>query len=231
MSKRRNEHAENILLVEGEGDRSFLEQLCNRLKLPAEVVLPATAKDLLDDGYNTKQGAYDALEDRLNLLQQADSALKRLAIIVDADHCKDGQGFDKTHLALTAILQKYEYDQLDCQSGGLVFAHKDENIKPIGVWIMPNNQHDGAIESWIKSCSDPQKCDLLKHAEQTVSNLPNRRFTGNNLAKSEVATWLAWQRKPSIGLYAAVPLLDEQAESYQQLVNWLRYLFPADAVS
>jgi hypothetical protein len=226
MSNRSNEKSANILIVEGEGDRSFLEQLFRVLGLPAEVVLPATAKDLLDHGYNTKKGAYHALDDRLILLQQADSALKRLAIVVDSDHGKDGQGFSKTLTELTKIFNDYGYEQdSSYTNNGFVFAHKDQNIRPVGAWIMPNNQDDGAIESWIQQCFDPKKCHLLPHAQQTVSDLPDRQFTGNNLPKAEIATWLAWQKRPSIGLYAAVPLLNDQAQPYKDLVNWLQYLF------
>lgn len=226
MSNRSNEKSANILIVEGEGDRSFLEQLFRVLGLPAEVVLPATAKDLLDHGYNTKKGAYHALDDRLILLQQADSALKRLAIVVDSDHGKDGQGFSKTLTELTNIFNDYGYEQdSSYKNNGFVFAHKDQNIRPVGAWIMPNNQDDGAIESWIQQCFDPKKCHLLPHAQQTVLDLPDRQFTGNNLPKAEVATWLAWQKRPSIGLYAAVPLLNDQAKPYKDLVNWLQYLF------
>lgn len=226
MSNRRQINSENILIVEGEGDRSFLEQLFRVLGLPAEVVLPATAKDLLDHGYNTKKGAYHALEDRLILLQQADSSLKRLAIVVDSDHGQDGQGFSKTLNDLVKIFNDYGYEQdLNYTDNGFVFAHTDQNIKPVGAWVMPNNQDDGAIESWIQQCFDPAKCHLLPHAQQTVAALPNRQFTGNNLPKAEIATWLAWQKRPSIGLYAAVPLLDDQAQPYKDLVNWLQYLF------
>ncbi len=229
---RKNINHANILIVEGEGDRSCLEQLCHTLKISPDIVLPATPKDLLDDGYDSKQGVYIALEDRLDLLKQADSPLKRLAIIVDADQAKDGQSFQTTFDTIEQRLQAFDYhfdSQASNDSSGLIFSHSDLGFNPIGVWIMPNNSADGAIESWISECIDPVKCDLFPHAQTVVNGLStsfNRTFTGNKKAKADVATWLAWQRSPSIGLYAAVPLLNTQSTHYQNLVTWLNYVFP-----
>ena len=229
---RKNINHANILIVEGEGDRSCLEQLCHTLKISPDIVLPATPKDLLDDGYDSKQGVYIALEDRLDLLKQADSPLKRLAIIVDADQAKDGQSFHTTFDTITQRLKAFDYhfdSQASNDSSGLIFSHSDLGFNPIGVWIMPNNSADGAIESWISECIDPVKCDLFPHAQTVVNGLStsfNRTFTGNKKAKADVATWLAWQRSPSIGLYAAVPLLNTQSTHYQNLVTWLNYVFP-----
>lgn len=223
MSK--NNHSENILIVEGEADRSFLEQLCNKLQLSTEVITIATPKNLLDDGYNTKAGAFQAFTDRLRLLQ-ADSALKKLAIVVDADHQKDGQGFKKTFDDISKILADFDfYHAVDEPQHGFIFKYSGEGVHSVGVWIMPNNAADGAIESWIGQCVDAEKCHLLPHAKHVVNTLPECTFSGNNQQKAEIATWLAWQKRPSIGLYAAVPFLNEQAAAYRQLKHWLEVVF------
>ncbi|MEC7121179.1 MAG: DUF3226 domain-containing protein [Pseudomonadota bacterium] len=225
--------AAHWLVVEGEADKKLIARICKKLHIQSVEVKPTTPEELEVSGRgNGKAGVYQSLEDFIPDLFDVDKPLKKLAVMVDADQTIHGEGFAKTLAEITARLAKFDYT-LDVaqstQANGLVFSMVSEpNLPAIGVWIMPNNQDDGAIESWIKSCSDPQRCHLLAHAEQTVSNLPNRSFTGNNLPKAEVATWLAWQKKPSIGLYAAVPLLDEQAQSYQQLVSWLKYLFSSE---
>ncbi|MDO9176902.1 MAG: hypothetical protein Q7U16_01060 [Agitococcus sp.] len=224
---RKNINHANILIVEGEGDRSCLEQLCSKLDISPKILLPVTPKDLLDSAYNSKQGVYAVFKDALEDLR--DSHSKRLAIIVDADQAKDGQSFQTTFDTIEQRLQAFDYrfdSQASIEACGLIFSHPDAGFHPIGVWIMPNNQEDGAIESWISACIDPAKCHLFPHAQTVIQALPNRTFEGNKKAKAEVATWLAWQKSPSIGLYAAVGLLDSQSSEYKNLVTWLNYVFP-----
>ena len=208
-------HSANLLIVEGEVDKKFIKRLCNQHGMSLVHVFPATPEDLLSDGCgNGKSGVYQALEDFLPNLADASKPLKRLAIIVDADQAKDGQSFQTTFDTIEQRLQAFDYhfdSQASNDSSGLIFSHSDLGFNPIGVWIMPNNSADGAIESWISECIDPVKCDLFPHAQTVIQALPNRTFEGNNKAKAEVATWLAWQRSPSIGLYAAVPLLNTQS--------------------
>lgn len=215
----------HILLVEGEADRSCIEQLCIELNISPRVFLPATPKDLLNPAYNSKQGVYTALDDLLEQLQ--DQSLERLAIIVDADQQQDGQGYQVSFNKISEILQahSYSFDQaLSQQAQGLVFTHNN-GLNPIGVWIMPNNQDSGVIEHWIAETIDNTKCSLFSHAQTTIKTLPTRTFAGNKLAKAEIATWLAWQKSPSIGLYAAVPLLDKNADLHKKLVTWLQFIF------
>lgn len=227
---RKNINHANILIVEGEGDRSCLEQLCSKLDISPKILLPVTPKDLLDNAYNSKQGVYAVLKDALEDLR--DSHLKRLAIIVDADQAKDGQSFQTTFDTIEQRLQVFDYrfdSQASIEACGLIFSHPDAGFHPIGVWIMPNNQEDGAIESWISACINNTELPLFNHATTVVNELStsfNRTFEGNKQAKAEVATWLAWQKSPSIGLYAAVDLLDSQSSEYKNLVTWLNYVFP-----
>lgn len=219
----------HLLIVEGEVDKKLIQRLCKKLQLQDVDVKPTTPEDLeiLGRG-NGKEGVYQALEDVIPELFDISKPLKKFAVMVDADQSKDGQGFVQTLAKISQKLSDFDYSLDEYQSKkaqGLIFSHSDLNTAAIGVWIMPNNQDDGAIESWIQQCFDPKKCHLLPHAQQTVLDLPDRQFTGNNLPKAEIATWLAWQKRPSIGLYAAVPLLNDQAQPYKDLVNWLQYLF------
>lgn len=221
--------AAHLLVVEGEVDKKLIQRLCKTLQLNTIQVQPVTPEELEVSGRgNGKEGVYQSLADFIPDLIDADKPLKKLAIMVDADQEIDGQGYTVTLQKISEKLQDFDY-QWDQQRSdiaqGLIFSHPDANMPLIGAWVMPNNQDDGAIESWIRACANAQKCHLLPHAQSTVASLPNRIFQGNHLPKAEIATWLAWQKKPSIGLYAAVPLLDEAAPEYQQLVSWLRYLF------
>ena len=52
--------AHNVLLVEGESDRGFFEELCKRWQLPVQVKV-STPRDA-GHARDTKQAAFDVLE-------------------------------------------------------------------------------------------------------------------------------------------------------------------------
>ena len=55
------------------------------------------------------------------------------------------------------------------------------------------------------------------------------KFSPLQRSKAEVATWLAWQKRPGHGLDSAVRegLLDTGSHGYLQLVAWLNQIFRA----
>lgn len=72
---------DRLLLVEGESDKSFFEEICKTLGLHyiVTVALPKS----VGGSYNTKEGVFNHLP---NLLKQlCDAQITRLAVVVDAD--------------------------------------------------------------------------------------------------------------------------------------------------
>lgn len=230
---RKNTNKKQILIVEGESDRSCMEKLCEHIQLSPTVVLPVTPRDLEDDIRNGKQGVYQTLDDRLPDLRDASVELERIALIVDADQTGSNNGgyqgtFQQVESRLLSYGYKFSAEKSEA-SGGLIFDHLDEGIYPIGVWIMPDNLSDGVLEHWLSSCIADSEKTMITHAQLAVANVPIRKFADLRSIKAEVATWLAWQKQPSIGLYAAFDdegtLLNDQAHLYTQMVSWLRYVF------
>ena len=72
---------ENLLLVEGESDRSFFEQVFTLLNLRASIHV-APPRDV-GGRFNTKEGLLNHLP--ILLAQLADGRLKRLSVVLDAD--------------------------------------------------------------------------------------------------------------------------------------------------
>lgn len=231
--------APRLLIVEGATDKKLMHRLCKELGIgDLDVILPITPEELLTDediangsSGNGKNGAIERLIDLITNLRDEDNALQHLAMVVDADQHQNGHGYQRTFDDISQKLRDQGYTQdeeASTKACGLIFSHSD-GLASIGVWIMPNNQEDGALESWISACINNTELPLFNHATTVVNELStsfNRTFTGNKKAKAEVATWLAWQKSPSIGLYAAVGLLDSQSSEYKNLVTWLNYVFP-----
>lgn len=207
----------NILLVEGESDRSFFKELHKMLHISADVVEVVTPKDI---GHfrNGKSCLYKKLHDLLPQIN--DGTIEHLGIVVDADH-----SFNETLKEVSDILNPIDYSY---SSERRLFAHED-GLPDIGLWIMPNNQHNGMLEDWIKTCQHPNEKTLFQHVQQSIDTIPNgAKFKELHRAKAEIATWLAWQKNPDHGLYYAVnpELLNTESESFQELKQWLQHLFP-----
>jgi hypothetical protein len=111
----------NILVVEGESDQKFFEQLCKTLGLHAAVKV-APPRALQAGAYNTKQGVFNYLPTLLDQLK--DGQLTRLGVAVDADSPPNG-GFPATQALATKTLARFDYTLSTSQSAGLVYEHHD----------------------------------------------------------------------------------------------------------
>lgn len=224
-------NSSHVLLVEGEGDKGFFEQVCKSLSLnPAIKVAPPKdyQTDYEEPLRNSKQGVLNLLDDLLNELLDEVAPTQRLAIIIDADYeQKQGLGYQKTIEQVSKIAADYDFSLTENQAGGLCFKHSD-GLAEFGLWVMPNNRTDGMLEDFIKTCVTPDEQSLFNHAAQTVQTVPEpKKFKPHHYSKAEVATWLAWQKPPGHGLYYSVKdnLLDTNHALFQELEQWLKKIF------
>jgi hypothetical protein len=215
----------NILLVEGESDRAFFEVICRSLGLDNSVhIAPPKA---LNGQFNSKEGVFNHLP--VLLAQLDDGSIKRLAVVLDADTPPNGS-FLSTRNRITGIVSSFKYyppTALPAPGGGLVYKNSD-GLADLGLWVMPDNTSNGMLEDWIKQCITPSEAGLFGQAVSTVAGLPTpTKFSSLHVTKAEVATWLAWQKKPGHGMHQAVEekLLDTNHAKYLALINWLLHIF------
>jgi hypothetical protein len=214
----------SILLVEGESDRAFFEVICKSLSLKNSVKV--APPKLLNGLFNSKQGVFNHLPVLLD--QLGDGRIDHLALVLDADTPPNGS-FNSTVDRVTEIVSPYKYgapNSLGALSSGLIYRNSD-GLADLGLWVMPDNASNGMLEDWVKLCVVPTELGLLNQAVVTVAGLtPPTKFNSLHVTKAEVATWLAWQKKPGQGLYqAAEGLLDTSNPQYAALVNWLQHVF------
>jgi hypothetical protein len=211
-----------ILLVEGESDRSFFEVLCNDLRLAASVHV-AVPKEF-NGTKNTREGLFNTLPTLLN--QLPDGEVSRLAAVVDADYEKNGAGHQRTVDRVIQIVAPFGYNMDLSNTNGIVFKHND-GLADIGLWIMPSTCEDGILEDWITTCISDADEALFQHAQHVVAALPAPKFSPIHLSKAEVATWLAWQKKPGHGLYRILDdqLLGPSKPPFLALKSWLTNVF------
>lgn len=218
-----------VLLVEGEADRGFFEQVCQTFNLNPQIKV-APPKDFQADYDNPlpngKQNVLNLLSDLLPDLLDESSQVKRLAAIIDADYDNtNGLGFERTLKHVKKIAAEYEFALLESNSNGLIFNKGDLEF---GLWILPNNQLDGMLEDFIKTCLKSDEQILLNHATETIHAIPAPKFNKTiHLTKAEIATWLAWQKTPGHGFYVSVKdnLLQTDHALFQELEQWLKMIF------
>lgn len=215
---------EHILLVEGEADKSFFVEICKTLKLPAKVKV-APPKDVSEFN-NCKGNVFKLLSNLLKVLADEDAKLTHLAVVVDADSVANNEGYQSTIDKVAEIVVPEGYTLRSDHVAGHIFQHEDD-LADFGLWVMPNNCDEGMLEDWIKHCIHPDENNLFAHAETVVDALPQTKFKPIHISKAEVATWLAWQKKPGHGLYHAVEenLIDTNSALFKELCVWLTHIY------
>jgi len=216
--------AKGLMLVEGATDKSFYEEICCSLNL--RVTVSVSPPRDVGGLHNSKQGVIKHLPVLLN--QLADGQIERLALIVDADRVEHGSGAEKTIALVSDVVEEFGFQSTPkrLRTGGLLFSHTD-GLSDLGLWVMPNNNDEGALEDWILQSVHPDECALLDSARNSVASLAPQKFVPIRKSKAELATWLAWQDRPGEGAYYAVKgaLLNDAAPLYIGLREWLARVF------
>lgn len=218
--------SKKILIVEGKYDEEFYGAVCRTVGLGTLVTVAPPQK--VGGNFNNKEGVFNHLPTMLQ--QLADGHIENLAVVVDADFDGEGGlGYKRTVERVQEIVKAFGF-LIDTKTkkalGGHVFNSSD-GLSDFGLWVMPNNQHDGMLEHWIKSCITPEELPLYDHAAAVVAAVPDPKFKAIHTAKAEVSTWLAWQRIPGRGPEHAIAekLFDTASVQFDLLVKWLRHIY------
>lgn len=212
-----------VLLVEGGADKSFFEKICNRLSLDTAVQV-ASPKDL-GGRRNSKEGVFQRLQ--VLLPQLNDGQITHIALVVDADYLEHhGLGCQNTIARVAAIVEPFGFELNQDAENGLCFRHND-GLADLGLWVMPDNQQEGMMEDWIKSCIKSDEQALVNQAMAAVQTVEDPKFSSHLKSKADVATWLAWQKQPGHGLYVAIndDLLDGDSPLFKAIEQWLLGIF------
>jgi len=89
-----------LLLVEGDADRSFFKIIIEKLSLNTTVKV-ALPKEINGE-FNSKEGVFNLL--KILLSQLDDGNFTHIAAIVDSDYIEYGQGYQKTITRISSIL-------------------------------------------------------------------------------------------------------------------------------
>lgn len=197
------------LLVEGNDDQHVIWALCEKFKIPETF-------DVIDC-----EGIENLIEQIPVRFKQ--SGIASIGVIIDAD-----TEIEKRWISLKGIFSAQGINvPIDLPSDGLVL--KTVNNLNIGVWIMPNNNHNGMLEDFI-SFLVPKDDKLLPIVHSTLTDIEKQKLNKYNLihkSKAVIHSWLSWQENPGtpMGLGITKRYLSTDEETCSLLLNWLNRVF------
>ncbi len=108
--------------------------------------------------------------------------------------------------------------------------HKLPDDKRVGVWIMPDNRSNGAIETLCAKLIPDEQSKVWDYTETAIMTAKNRGATWRNPEdrdKARIHSYLAWQSEPGTppGLAIKTRLLDGQASAAKPYIDWVLELF------
>ncbi|PZN84189.1 MAG: hypothetical protein DM484_03170 [Candidatus Methylumidiphilus alinenensis] len=209
-----------LLLVEGVNDLNFLCQLFVKRGI---YDYNKQENQFIPKSFSSKEkGSYTELKNGL-VEELKDESLQAIGIVVDADENLQDRWKD-----LTKQLQKLEYSDIPNEPNPLGWISETKGKIPLGVWLMPDNTISGILEHFIAwMVPDKNENPLWNHVENSISNVPDRRFANKDLAKAQIATWLAWQKEPGQPISYAIfkKYVDPNSTSADPFIAWVKRLF------
>lgn len=99
----------------------------------------------------------------------------------------------------------------------------------VGIWLMPDNQHDGKLEDFLRSLID-ENDDLIGHAESATNTAKfdlNAKFSEPDHIKAVIHSWLAWQKEPGCPYGKAIRacFFGHDSPAARAFVAWFRVLY------
>lgn len=210
----------NMLLVEGPEDKRIIPSLMKQF-IPWGDASADRPVEIVDCGGVDKLLASGAIEARIKT-----SGLRALGIIVDADQNADSR-WQTIRLRCRDIFP--DFPELP-QPEGLILTNK-EGLR-IGVWVMPDNQASGMLETFLAESIPQSQQDLKAFADQCCadSKTHGAPYNDAHVDKAKLHTWLAWQNPPGQQVHVAVlhTTLGSKSPQSDNFVNWFCKLFSLD---
>ena len=154
--------------------------------------------------------------------------VQAIGVVVDADEqCKSR--WDSVRSLIEPLFQPTpQVLPKDLPKDGLVVTHP--NGVRIGVWIMPDNDSKGMLETFLSYLVPPAHQALWGFAATTCDQAKSKLqapFKDVHTDKAKIHTFLAWTDPPgdTLGHNLAARVLDPTSPAAQSFVQWFMKLY------
>ncbi|TAH07270.1 MAG: hypothetical protein EAZ14_11390 [Runella slithyformis] len=153
-----------------------------------------------------------------------------IGIIIDADDNPAGR-WQKYQDELRRL--GYEVPKQPSKNGTIING-LGRNPR-VGIWIMPNNDATGILESFIAYLI-PENDPLWFESERILSEIEAKnlnKYALKDRPKALIHTWLAWQNNVGVNMSTAIAerYLTTDSDLCQRFVTWLDNLFNPTAIN
>lgn len=104
----------------------------------------------------------------------------------------------------------------------------EEYRATVGVWLMPDNRQDGAIETFLETLIDSDD-PLIGHAESATDTAKElgAKFAEKDTRKAVIHAWLAWQEEPGrpFGTAIRAKFFRHDSPAAVAFVAWFKRLY------
>lgn len=204
-----------VLYVEGKKDKFVIAEIAEANGIPwPKKKEPIDIRDMNGDAELVNA---DRIATRLS-----ESGLQAMGIIVDADENPDARWKQVRNACAKSISDM----PAELPSTGLI--HSVQNGVTLGIWMMPDNQLQGMLETFLAYFVEPE-APLWQYARSTVKTAKDQgaSFKPTHYDKANIHTWLAWQNEPGEQLHIALrkKILTGQHPKAQEFMTWLKQLY------
>ena len=211
------------LIVEAESDKSFIQAFLRHEKLNLQLNIDvATPQDFESTTYTTKQAVFQQLPRLVKLLETGQ--VSHIGILVDMDFTNKTDIKTQNLRQISERLNPLGFHQRQQQNNnsGFYFENSDYD-NPIGVWLMPNNEDEGYLETWVKMAMSSDQQSHFTQIENFIQSLGTSHFKNPVTAmdKARIFTWLSTQTKPTQDLSKSLELIAAKNPVYQNFKHWL----------
>ncbi len=199
--------AKSVLLLEGSDDCNIISKFCEDNAIRA------------DFGFCNCGGDNQVLH-KLNALLKKSDPPEVIGVILDAD-----QNIDERYQEIKAKVADFYNLPKNMPKDGLV--HLEKGLPKLGIWIMPNNQDNGALEEFYLELATDIDTAFIDNTIQEAEKKELTSFKSQHRKKAIMHTYFAWQDTPGMPLHAAINkiVLDNNAEIAHVFKGWLISLF------
>jgi hypothetical protein len=211
-----SEQHPKILFVEGKQDVFVIAELAEANQIPWPAKKPPI--------HIQEVGGYDKLIDAKRIATRLQvPGLQAIGIVVDADEHPAARW-----QSLQAACAKSMPDiPTVLPPAGLI--HKTSSGIDFGIWMMPDNQLRGMLETFLATFIDGSTDGTWQYAKTVVTQAKTigASFTETQQDKANIHTWLAWQNEPGQQLHTAIQkkLLNAQHPNSQAFIAWFKKLY------
>jgi hypothetical protein len=151
-----------------------------------------------------------------------DRDVRTLGVMFDADTKPAGR-----YSTISSLCEQFFEFPAGLPKEGLVLENSDQ--KRFGIWIMPDNESEGDMETFLKYLVPNSSEPIWDYAVESVKTAKGMgcQFRHNHLPKANLYTWLAWHDPPgqSPGRALTKKALDPHCPSATRFVDWFRKLY------